>query len=300
MNIAYLILAHENPAHLQRLISRLSTDASKFFVHVDKKSNFKIFSHIADKNVNILLERISVFWGDYSQVDAILLLINAALADEKRFERFVLLSGSDYPLRSAASVEKFFTDNPKKEFINMNVMPADAAGKPISRLTTYRLDSGGSLWNRVVKRFLFMIHIIPSQRDYKACFLQLIPYGGSTWWALTRNACELISSFSNTERHVLDFFRNTICPDEMVFHTILGNSPLKSNIVRNLTYTDWSDGGASPAFISEKHLAFFENNSAFVPDIAYGNGQMLFARKFSDNSSALLDRFDQQIFELNR
>ena len=300
MKIAYLILAHTNPTHLQRLISKLSTESSMFFIHVDKKTNVETFKHISGANIHILEDRVPVFWGDYSQVDAILLLIKAALANTSRFNRFLLLSGSDYPLRSVLSIENFFRNNPEKEFINFVAMPADSAGKPISRLTTYRLAAGSNLVTKALQKVQMMAHIIPRYRDYKSCFVHLAPYGGSTWWALTRNACELISAFADSERKVMDFFRNTICPDEMVFQTILGNSPLKSNIVRNLTYTDWSDGSASPAFITEKHLAFFENNSTFPPDIVYGNGEMLFARKFSDKSSILLDRLDHQILELDR
>ena len=43
MNIAYLILAHEDPAQLARLVNALYTPNSYFFIHVDRK----VASHLS-------------------------------------------------------------------------------------------------------------------------------------------------------------------------------------------------------------------------------------------------------------
>jgi len=68
---------------------------------------------------------------------------------------------------------------------------------------------------------------------------ELIPYGGSTWWALSREACELVTAFVARERDFVRFFHHVICPDESFFQTIVGNSELRSQIRRNVTYVDW-------------------------------------------------------------
>lgn len=295
MKIAYLLLAHNNPAHLQRLISALSTHSSSFFIHVDKKSKIDPFQALKGNNIHFVQERVPVYWGDFSQVEAMLILLRSALAHRGRFDRFVLLSGADYPLRSASAMQRFFEDNPKREYLNLVAMPSEAVGKSLSRLTTYTVRPGNTLISKAIQKVLMMAGVVPRARDYKAYLGDLAPYAGSTWWALSREACEFILRFVTLQTPVVDFFKNTLCPDESLFQTILGNSHFKPNIARNLTYTDWSAGGASPAGITEQHLALFQATSSFAPDDTYGAGEMLFARKFTDASADVVARLDQQI-----
>jgi hypothetical protein len=88
--------------------------------------------------------------------------------------------------------------------------------------------------------------ITARRREYKTYFGGLTPYAGSTWWALTNDACAYIQNFIARNRRIMKFFANTTLSDEMVFQTILGNSRFKDKVRRNLTYTDWSLGGPPP------------------------------------------------------
>jgi Core-2/I-Branching enzyme len=295
MKIAYLILAHNTPAHLQRLVTALSSDSSGFFIHIDKKSAIDKFSNIKGDKVHFIEERIPVFWGDFSQVEATLILLQAALADPRRFDRFVLLSGADYPLRSASYIERFFAHNQDKEFMNMVAMPSAAAKKPLSLLTTYRVQGGDPLISRIMQKVLLKLGVLPAQRDYRIPFHELAPYGGATWWALSREACEFIQSFWTRETQVVAFFKNTVCPDESFFHTILGNSRFKSSTLGSLTYADWSAGGANPAMITEAHLALFQSMSSLAADGGATAGEMLFARKFPEQSADLIAKLEKQM-----
>lgn len=297
MKIAYLILVHNTPKHLQRLITALSSGSSSFFIHLDKKSNIDDFLGIKGNNVHFTRKRVPVFWGDFSIVEATLILLRTALADRCNFDRFVLLSGADYPLRSASYIEQFFESNPNKEFINLVAMPSEVAGKPIARLTTYKLRPGDRTISKVIRKVLMQVGVLPRKRDYKTYLGDLAPYGGSAWWALSREACDFILTFVKNEIQVVDFFKNTICSDESFFQTILGNSHFRSRIVRNLTYADWSAGESSPAYITEKHLTFFQSTSSFTPDGVFGGGEMLFARKFSDESEDLVAKLENKIGE---
>ena len=297
MKIAYLILAHNTPNHLQRLLNALSSPLAGFFVHIDRKADARAFSSLTCDNLHLTQERVSVFWGDFSQVEAILILLRTALADQNNFDRFVLLSGSDYPIRSSGYIEQFFRENRDKEFMSMVPIPCKAGGKPLSRLTAYKMRPAERPLSAITSSLeaaLIKIGTLLVKRDYKVHLRDLVPYGGATWWALSRDACDYILNFVQGNPHVLNFFKNTVCPDESVFQTVLGNSPFKPNIVRNLTYADWSAGGRSPAYISEKHLAFFES-LAFHTDGVYGNGEMLFARKFTDDSRKLVAMIDDKI-----
>ena len=297
MKIAYLILAHNTPKHLRRLIKALSSNSSSFFIHLDKESNVDDFLGIKGNNIHFTQERVPVFWGDFSLVEATLILLQTALSDQRHFDRFVLLSGADYPLGSASHIEQFFESNPNKEFIDLVAMPSEVEGKPISRLTTYKLRPGDRKIKKVIQKILMRVGVLPRKRNYKDYLRDLAPYAGAQWWALSHEACDFILSFVKENIQVVNFFKNTICPDESIFQTILGNSPFRSRIVRELTYADWSAGGANPAFITEEHLAFFRPTSSFSPDGVYGSDEMLFARKFSDESEELVARLENQIAE---
>jgi hypothetical protein len=234
---------------------------------------------------------VAVHWGDFSQVEAILLLMKSALAAGP-FTRFVLLSGVDYPLWPTASINAFFAAQPSAEYINLVPMPSAAAGKPLARLTTYTLRPTLSPLHRLTLRVLLKARIIPRVRDYQPALGALKPYGGSTWWALTRAACEYLVDYTERNPALVRFFKGTQYADETFLHTILGNSPLMANVRRNLTYTDWSAGGASPANMSARHVDYFRTKPQFGADDVYGSGPMLFARKFSDSDDALLQAMD--------
>ena len=294
MNIAYLIFAHNNPAHLQRLIAALATEHAQFFIHIDKKSDLGAFSAVQGPQVHFTRERAAVYWGDFSQVEAVLILMRAALAQAPQARRLVLLSGVDYPLRSAAYIERFFDAHAETEFISLSAMPSESEKKFLTRLTTYAVRNSLPRVARGVVKLLMKTGIVPRTRDYRPVLGDMVPYAGATWWALTREAAQAVVDFTERETRFVDFFKNTLCPDEGMIHTIVGASPYFAKARRTLTYADWSDGGASPSNISEKHLPFFREHRCFPDTDSLGAGEMLFARKFSDGDAALLAKLDRQ------
>jgi hypothetical protein len=298
LDIAYLVLAHQHSEQLSRLVEQLRSPAADIFVHVDAKVPIEPFLRAVGPDVHFTSTRIPVYWADYSQIRAVLLLIEAALAAPRKYDYLVLLSGVDYPLRSAAEIEDFFAQNKGSEFINWVAMPSAGASKPLSRLTDYHGRPGlpGRLLSKA-RRLLIKLHFMPSARDCKAYLGETAPYAGSTWWALTRDACEYIQSFAIGNPRFMKFFENTSSPDEMVFQTILANSPFRSRMRRNLTYADWSDGAASPSAIGERHLALFGANPVLKADGPYGSGEYLFCRKVMD--ATISDRLAAIIAERN-
>lgn len=299
MRIAYLILAHNTPNHLKRLINALQFENDDFFIHVDRKSPLADYSTIHGSNIYFTEPRIPVYWGEFSQVRAIVNLFRHSLTTGNDYSYRVLLSGSDYPLRSADQIHRFFDRHSGSEFINMVAMPNEAVNKPISRLDQYNLQSDGMVPKKIrdiLDRFLSGTGQNVRCRDHRRYLGTLVPYGGSTWWALTTAACRYILDFMENNTGVVDFFVNTLCPDEMFFQTILGNSPFRMNVRRNLTFADWASPGRKPAFIDEKHIELFEaNQGVIVTDDTYGKGELLFARKFPDDSGRLVSRIDNLI-----
>jgi hypothetical protein len=300
MKIAYLILAHDNPSHLQRLVKAVASPSSACFIHVDSKSNIMDFLPITSENVILIDEQLAVYWGDFSMVEATLVLIRTALIDPRNFDRLVLLSGADYPLHSASYIESFFSRHPSDEFINLVQMPAKAERKPLYRLTHYWPRPQAPLLTKLFLKIMQRLRLnhILRHRAYQKNFSYLVPYAGDQWWALSRAACQYIQAFVEQEPKLMRFFMNTCFADEMLFQIMLGNSSFMPKIRRNVTYVDWRIEGAHPAWMSEQHLDdLFKADLSFKAVDWYGAGEMLFARKFSDAQAPLIHSLDRRILE---
>ena len=221
-----------------------------------------------------------------------LILIRNALSDTQHFERFVLLSGSEYPLRSGKYIHSFLESNRRTEFINIVKMPNLEAGKPITRITTIHHPM-----RHPVRRFVFKVLAKAglAQRNHRKHLRDLKPYGGNTWWALTRKACEYIVDFEQRNPDIAKYFELVFSPEEYFIHTILGNSRFMEGQRRNLIYEDWSTKAGHPAMINENHISFFQARKEVCVKDIFGSGELLFARKFSDENLGLLERIDKMI-----
>ncbi|NNM65645.1 MAG: hypothetical protein HKL99_13745 [Burkholderiales bacterium] len=290
MHLAYLILAHDQPAHLREMIARLITPDSQFYVHIDRKSRLEDFQLPVDPRIHVMQDRVRVFWGDYSQVEAILRLMRAALSNPGLTPaRLVLLSGADYPVRSNAEIHAHFRAHDDQEFIDLVKMPSIERSKPLSLLTTYQpRNTALPLINRLLQ-VAQRVGLLPQQRDYVPVLGGLQPYAGSTWWALSRGAAAHVIDFLDSHPDYAEFFRHTVCPDESCIHTILGNSSYATGIRPCLTYTDWSTHRHRPEPLTLAHAEFLTHAPARMPNNAYPDAlAFLFARKFVPESRELL------------
>lgn len=292
MNIAYLVLTHRNPQLLKKAIQTLSSEDCAFFIHVDQKSNIAEFAGIGGKNVFFSETRLPVYWGEFSVVQSVLLLLRQALDSPQNYDYFVLLSGNDYPLKSAKYIHSFLEENRGAEFMSIVKMPNEAAGQPLTKINKKSVQS-----DKPVRRFALKVRgrLGLAQRDYRKYLGDLQPYAGDMWWALTRDACQYVFEFMERNQHVEKYFRDTVAPDEMFFQTILGNSTFAPQIRRNLHYADWSASASHPAMIDANHVARFEEGEKVCLGDVWGSGEALFARKFSDDSLDLLKRIDDMI-----
>lgn len=288
MRVAYLVLAHTNPQLMRRMTESLATDNGGFFIHIDRRSDLNDFANVRGENIFFVEPRISVAWGEFSQVEATMLLIRQALASRGNYEYLVFLQGSDYPLRSGCYVERFLELNRGKEFISLVRMPA--AGYPLSKINTLRYPSHKPVLHFATRA----ISKLGARRDYRKYLHGLDVYGGQAWWTLSREACEYLTKFTESNPHLDSYFRNTFTSDEMYLHTVIGNSPFRSKLHRNLMYVDWTARN-HPSMLNEKHLRIFESQQEVWMDDEWGRGEALFARKFSDDRLDLLDQIDEMI-----
>lgn len=115
---AYLIIAHNNFYILKKLIALIDDERNDIYIHIDKKTkNFKKddFMNICKKSQVYFIKRISVYWGDYSQVQCELNLLKAAI--KGNYQYYHLISGVDLPIKSQDYIHDFFDINNNIEYV---------------------------------------------------------------------------------------------------------------------------------------------------------------------------------------
>jgi hypothetical protein len=299
LKVAYLILAHNTPNHVKRLVRALDSENATFVIHVDRKSDIGPFLNgLSARNVTFLENRVRVYWGEYSMIAASIRLIQEALKHSPDYVS--LLSGSDYPLRSPSYIEDFLSRHKGQEFINLVRIPCAEVHKPLGRVTDYWVGTpfGHRVMFKATYRLNLLIEGLGVKRDYAKVFKGLVPYAGSQWWTLTGDACRHIMDFVATRPDVMRFMRHVRTPDESFFQIVIGNSTFADNVTRNLWYTDWSRFPVqAPATLDMNHLHTFAQADVIMANDRYGRGELLFARKFPDNSSPLTDFIDANLHQ---
>ncbi|MCJ8211372.1 beta-1,6-N-acetylglucosaminyltransferase [Mucilaginibacter sp. RS28] len=273
--IAYLILAHESPAGVFRLINKLQSPRSVFFIHVDLKTNLAPFITGAPDNVLFIKKRARINWGSYRMVQATINGLTEICDSKYDIGRIVLLSETTYPLMAIGSISHFFDNNEPVNFVTVNTAPQWPDGE--IRVKSIYLDNfnfkGRYLLQRILN-WLLPQRIIPSN---------LTIAGGSQWFAITREAAAYCIEFVKHNPAFCRLFKYSWAPDESFFQTILYNSPLKATIVSDdLLYTDWSEHKASPKILT---LADAER--------ILSSGK-LFARKFPMKDDGIIALIDEK------
>jgi len=211
-------------------------------------------------------------WASFSLVEAALDGVKALLETPEEIGFGVLLTGQDYPLKTAAEIERTLDQAGDRSF--MGYWPS--AGRYLTRVQ--RWNWHGELLGR---RLRLPNRLIPfSVRRSLPAGLE--PFTGSAHWCLSRACLEFISDLESTSPETIEFFRHAAVPDETFFQTVLLSSPLAGTIVNDdLRYIDWSGGGNSPRVLTTRDRDRLLES------------QDLFARKFDPRvDSNVLDALD--------
>ena len=277
MKIAHLILIHENPSQLERLIQRLAHPDADFYIHVDLKTDINPFLSLQGEHVKFTVNRVCVQWGAYSIVQATVNSIEEILKSNDNYNYINLLSGQDYPLKSTETIHNFFKDNPNKAFMH-TLSVENEWQEAIPRLTKYHLSNYTFSGRYTLEKWLNFL--LPSRKMPN----NLIAVGRSQWFSISIQHAEYIVIYLQENKKVKRFFELSWGSDEFVFQTILFNSIHQKDMVNNnLRHIDWSDNKTRPKTFTINDL----------PDLL--SSGKLFGRKFSERiDNAILKELDKQ------
>jgi hypothetical protein len=276
LKIAYLILCHKAPEQVIHLVKRLNDQGVIIVIHVDSRSNdmrAKLASALRSFPNVYFAKQYRCYWGRFGIVRATLSCIEEAL--KHQFDYAILLSGQDYPLKSNAEINNFFSRNSGSEFI-----------ESFALLKPNRWSAHGGAYQASYRALGFtlafrsrFIHT-PWMRKFP---LTYEPHGGSQWWALSRGALQHIFEVVKTHPYYSIFFKFTFIPDETFFHSIISNSKYASRIDRHITYTDFGQPlPPYPKILDLTDLPILKK------------GEWIFGRKFDHVKSAkLVEKLDE-------
>ncbi|MDQ6423255.1 beta-1,6-N-acetylglucosaminyltransferase [Paenibacillus sp. LHD-117] len=286
MKIAYLILAHNQFHHLERLVSSLIHVDDDIFIHVDKRAQLDGL-RFRRPNVSIIEKRLCVHWGGFSMIKAQIELLKEA-NEKGHYDYYILLSGADYPIKTRDQLIRHLKENNGSNFLNAAEMPQ--FNKPLERIRTYYIEGGERTKSRIkswwIKLCNYFYKKTIKNRSLPLPFLDYKLYAGGQWWAFHYEFIQYLLKFLGENTQFTKFFKHTYIPDEMFFHIILMNSPYSHTIKGCLTYTDWRIGEPPfPSLISSIHMAELEKEFS---ETAYGISYHCFARKFNDGSEDII------------
>lgn len=197
-------------------------------------------------------KRVSVEWAQISMVTASINLVEEAHRHGK-YDYYWLISGQDWPLYSADEIVNFFKNHDGENFIQY--WDSKNYGNHLQNNLDKRNQIyfplwmiGRRLWQKVVKRG--WVELTGGyNRTWKSFMrkqLQIEFYFGSQWWALNRKTVDWLVGYLHEHKGYYEFYRNSVCPDESFFQTLVMMSPYADDKTEYLTYLQFPKGANSP------------------------------------------------------
>lgn len=291
MKYAFLILAHTDPQQLSRLVHALDDPRFDIFIHVDAKSDISVFEFekyaLRYSKMFVLRQRYSVFWGDISIVDATLAMYRKAL-DTYKYDRFVTLSGLDYPIQSNDVIAATLSDS-RIEYIMGNVITTSEYCK-VERFYFWKHKIIGLLVRRLCKivRYKKPRYLTVNNTTWEIYF-------APQWHALTYECVTHIFHILEDHPEILKYFKYSYAPDELLIPTIVFNSPsLRAKTLRS-SFPEGTHYNEKPAIHYLNYEPVIEVfTEANYQDIV-SSGKLFLRKARSGVSDGLLDMIDKTL-----
>ncbi len=301
MKIAYLVVTYKDPQLLFRMVNALEYSGD-FFVHVDKKTNIKPYLELFKnyKNVVFIKKRHCVEWASWSVVKCNLDLLVSAFEDKTKYDRFVLLTGQDYPLFSNKKILETFQNNKDIEYIMAyNIAKSDQKSDhhKITKSWFFDFPFKNRFLARCYKCFMYRVFTRPfsfNKLQVKLDGKWVDPYFGQMLSAFTRDGAELLINTYKNDKAFNRRMKRVHAPDEIYWHTVIFNSHLKcQTLEKGNDHINTEHFGWAPLHYHtyDDYTSVFTSIEDF--DKMINSGYMFCRKVLSDKSEYLLDKIDE-------
>lgn len=289
MKNAYLLIAHGNYDQLKRLIQQLDYKDNDIYIHINSlvaMPNEVKFKKLTKYSKVIFSERVSVVWGKYGILKAILVTLKCAILNGE-YDYYHVITGADIPLKTNEEIEKFLCDNiynnssNKSQKTNYIYIDEFITYKTKARVIHYNLlvnhwKDKNNLSRKLAKGINEIGYYI--QKLFKVNRLKdvnIIVCKGAPWWSITNDFAKFVIEHEEwCERY---FGKYTFGADEHAIQMLFYNSSFQSSLFKtdkkilnsNVRLIDWKRG-----------FPYIWCESDYDELI---NAYHLFARKFDEN-----------------
>lgn len=298
MKVAYLISAHNDPEHLQRLVDALQLNA-EFFIHIDAKADIAPFQdRLHGPRIHFTRRRADIGWGNFTQVRYQRILLEEYFQSGTACDRLFTLSGLDYPLWSNDAIDHFLEQAGARELIQ----GIDLTQQRDSVTQGYRLYRPLAEWRmgcpwaeaklRILARKVLAATGLRKKLTFTAGGRTYRLHKGSSWWCVTPALARYWLDELNRCPEIERYFKTSFGPDETLWQTLTFHSPFAGRALLTTTpYTSLAD-------LTPLHYIYYHPVIKILTEADWDTLRLshkMFCRKtVSGVSDALMRRIDQE------
>lgn len=276
MKIAFLILCHKNPTQVNKLITVLNDKDVAFYIHVDKKSNMSINIKKGD-NIHLLddSKRLDIKWGQNQMIHATVNLIESALKEDTEYDYFWFLSGQDFPIKSIDYIKKYLDKNRGINYMDIMSKDDKLYKRFLKRneLKYAKFMPNQDIVSTIIKHLYILITGGPNKTLlFKRKNKTGLDFNfGSSWWILNYDCIHSMYNRIMTNKDILKYFDNCLCPDESLFQSLFMSSSYNGTQKEIPILIDWKGQNRHPKTFTINDYDELHNS------------KYLMARKFDEN-----------------
>ena len=234
MKFAILIVTYSSAKQTKRLIQSMNNGQFDFYIHLDKKIDLETHRELFNMpNVYFVKNRIDIKWAGYTTVEAALSGIREIAASGIRYGFINLITGQDYPIKSADYIADFLTCNLGKEFMFFKDIENDWT-EARHRVEKYHFTDMTFRGRYAIQ---FFLNSFMPKRKFP---LPIKLYGKETFWTLSLDCAKYVVDTIDSNPKLQRFLRFTWGSDEFIFQSIIMSSPFSANVVnKNYRFINW-------------------------------------------------------------
>ena len=271
---AWLIMTHGNFPILEKQLRFLDSANADIYVHADADGvPFEQYRALTEKSTVTFLPRQKVFWGDLSQIECELRLLEAAAGIG--YDYYHLLSGVDVPLKSREYIEEYFAERSGTNFVKFESRTISA--RHLARVKYYYPLQKKNIRGRLARTAVRELTAL-SQRlarvDRTKKYPGVVFQKGTNWFDITDDLARYVLSRKDRIR---EMYRDTCCADEIFLQTIVINSRFADTLT---PYAFDDDFRACCRYIDWKRGNPYTFGNDDYDELVHTGPDFLFARKF--------------------
>jgi hypothetical protein len=278
--VGVLVLGSWGPLILDRVLEVFDDARFKFLLHIDAKQDLSAYTakmrHAG--RLTLIENRVEVFWGGFSMIEAEIVLIEAALRDPE-IGTLVLVSDDTAPLRRPDAVYSALMDVPDRITCTPNGRPKSWYEDFFYTDSKFAALRGVGMDQKQFQPHDFENILRLERLRAKGKRKIETMYFGRQWWSLSRESAVTILDFLKGDQHLMESFRFSLFPDEIFFPTVFRLCFPEKKTPNIPTYADygrpvhpWQYSSAEEirgAKISDEHL-FIRKVKPELPDVING------------------------------